>query len=173
MALAISNLPFLSSSFSSRMQARTGNGNSWGLSSLSSQFQVVSRLQDNNGRGGGRVWRRRKLTKKDDMLRYKLERVPFLEEEIRKIREGGKLLTMDIHRLLLSEDNRFDFVNEVAAEANELVETNMDEYGGKKKAILQVLSDRVTDTTGFYRPDAYAESDPFKPGPNYLKEEFT
>lgn len=111
-------------------------------------------------------------TKKDELLQYKLERVPFLEEQVRKIREGGKLLTMDIERLLLSEDNRFDFINEVAAEATEYVENNRDEYGGGKKAILHVLSNRVNDM-GFYRPEAYAESDPFKPGPGYLKEEFT
>lgn len=111
-------------------------------------------------------------TKKDDMLRYKLERIPFLEEQVRKIKETGKILTMDIERLLLSEDNRFDFVNEVAAEAIEYVENNRDEYGGKKKAILHVLSNRVNDA-GFYRPDAYEESDPYKPGPDYLKEEFT
>nr|XP_024931647.1 protein PLASTID TRANSCRIPTIONALLY ACTIVE 7 isoform X2 [Ziziphus jujuba var. spinosa] len=111
-------------------------------------------------------------TKKDDMLDYKMERVPFLEEQVRKIQEGGKLLTMDIERLMLSEDNRFDFVNEIAAEANEYVESNRDEYGGSKKAILHVLSNRVNDS-GFYRPEAYAESDPFKPGPSYLKEEFT
>ncbi|XP_031288321.1 protein PLASTID TRANSCRIPTIONALLY ACTIVE 7, partial [Pistacia vera] len=125
----------------------------------------------NNGRGR-QVGRRRKLSKKDDMLRYKMERIPFLEEQVRKIKEGGKLLTMDIERLLLSEDNRFDFVNEVAAEAKEYVESNRDEYGGKKKAILHVLSNRVNDL-GFYRPDAYEETDPFKPGPTYLKEEFT
>ncbi|WCJ27590.1 plastid transcriptionally active7 [Euphorbia peplus] len=88
--------------------------------------KVCCQLQSNN-----RVWRRRKLTKKDDMLRYKLERIPFLEEQVRKVKEGGKLLTMDIERLLLSEDNRFDFVNEVAAEATEYVEKNRDEYGGK------------------------------------------
>lgn len=106
------------------------------------------------------------------MLRYKLGRTPFLEERIRKVREEGKLLTMDIERLLLSEDNRFDFVNEVAAEANEYVESNRDEYGGKKKAILHVLSNRMNDA-GFYRTEAYQESDPYKPGPGYLKEEFT
>ncbi|KAK4789508.1 hypothetical protein SAY86_016812 [Trapa natans] len=111
-------------------------------------------------------------TKKDDMLVNHIERVPFLEEQVRKIKEGGKLLTMDIERLLLSEDNRFDFINEVAAEANEYVKNNRDEYGGTKKAILHVLSNRVNDS-GFYRPDAYVESDPFKPGPGYLKEEFT
>lgn len=110
--------------------------------------------------------------KKDDMLVNQIERVPFLEEQVRKIKEGGKLLTMDIERLLLSEDNRFDFINEVAAEANEYVENNRDEYGGTKKAILHVLSNRVNDS-GFHRPEAYAESDPFKPGPGYLKEEFT
>lgn len=111
-------------------------------------------------------------SKKDDMLRYKMERIPFLEEQVRKIREGGKLLTMDIERLLLSEDNRFDFVNEVAAEATKYVESNRDAYGGKKKAILHVLSNRMNDL-GFYRPDAYEETDPFKPGPTFLKEEFT
>ncbi len=106
------------------------------------------------------------------MLRYKLGRVPFLEEQERKIKESGKELTMDIERLLLSEDNRFDFVNEVAAEANEYVENNRDEYGGKKKAILHVLSNRLNDA-GVSRQDAYEESDPYKPGPNYMKEFYT
>lgn len=110
--------------------------------------------------------------KKDDVLDYRLERVPFLEEQVRKIKDGGKLLTMDIERLLLSEENRFDFVNEVAAEAKEYVENNRDEYGGSRKAIFHVLSNRVNDA-GFYRPEAYVESDPFKPGPGYLKEEQT
>ncbi|PRQ60472.1 hypothetical protein RchiOBHm_Chr1g0381631 [Rosa chinensis] len=132
--------------------------------------QVISGEQR---KGKGRsVWRRRKLTKKDDMLRYKMERVPFLEEQVRKVKDGGQLMGMDIERLLLSEDNRFDFVNEIAAEANEYVENNRDEYGGKKKAILQVLSNRVNDA-GFYRPEAYEESDPFKPGPSWLKEFYT
>ena len=54
---------------------------------------------------------------KEDTLQYKMERVPFREEQVRKIREQGKLLTMDIEQLLLSEDNWFDFVNKVAAEA--------------------------------------------------------
>lgn len=103
------------------------------------------------------------------MSRYYIDRVPFLEEKVRKIQEGGQLLTMDIERLLLSEDNRFDFVNEVAAEAKEYVENNRDEYGGNKKAIFHVLSNRVNDA-GFYRPDAYMESEPYKPGPGYLKE---
>ncbi|KAK6926028.1 hypothetical protein RJ641_007747 [Dillenia turbinata] len=137
--------------------------------------QKISQSQNNRGgRGGGggrRVWRRRKLMKKDDMLQYAPDRVPFLEEQVRKIHETGKLLTMDIERLLLSEENRFDFVNEVAAEAKEYVENNRDEYGSKK-AILHVLSNRINDA-GFYRPEAYMETDPFKPGPTYLKEEQT
>ncbi|KAF7830735.1 protein PLASTID TRANSCRIPTIONALLY ACTIVE 7 [Senna tora] len=143
--------------------------NSW-----SPNFSVKSQLMPQmrkDGRGR-RVWRRRKLIKKDEFLPYRMERIPFLEEQVRKINEQGKLLTMDIEKLLLSEDNRFDFVNEVAAEANDYVENNRDEYGGTKKAILHVLSNRVNDA-GFYRPEAYAESDPFKPGPDYLKEEFT
>ncbi|WZZ74923.1 hypothetical protein YC2023_086293 [Brassica napus] len=111
-------------------------------------------------------------TKKDDMLRYKLQRVPFVEEQVRKIQEVGKVMTMDIERLLLSEDNRFEFVNSVAAEATEYVEKNRDEYGGTKKAIFHVLSNRVNDL-GFDRPEAYAESDPYKPGPGYLKEYYT
>lgn len=103
------------------------------------------------------------------MSQGKLERTPFLEEQVRNIRDGGKLLTMDIERLLLSEDNRFDFVNEVAAEAKEYVENNRDEYGAKK-AIFHVLSNRMNDA-GIYRPEAYLETDPFKPGPGYLREE--
>ncbi|XP_038891427.1 protein PLASTID TRANSCRIPTIONALLY ACTIVE 7 [Benincasa hispida] len=137
-----------------------------------SPFQVVARKQRNGEGSGRRVWRRRKLTKKDDMSIYKMDRIPFLEEQVRKVKEQGKLITMDIERLLLSEDNRFDFVNEVAAEAKEYVESNRDEYGGSKKAILHVLSNRVNDA-GFYRPDAYAEDDPFKPGPHFLKQEYT
>ncbi|OMO93597.1 hypothetical protein COLO4_16795 [Corchorus olitorius] len=170
MAFAVSNAISISSPISPLLKPGSqGRTNSWRLNSnLGSR--VVSRLQSEGG--GRRVWRRRKLSKKDEMLQYKLERIPFLEEQVRKIREGGKLLTMDIHRLLLSEDNRFDFVNDVAAEAIEYVENNRDEYGGTKKAILHVLSNRVNDS-GFYRPDAYAESDPFKPGPSYMKEEFT
>lgn len=110
--------------------------------------------------------------KKDEFLEARMERVPFLEEQVRIINETGKLMTMDIEKLLLREENRFDFVNEVAAEANAYVESNRDEYGGSKKAILHVLSNRVNDA-GFYRPEAYAESNPFKPGPDFLKEEFT
>ncbi|XWS61347.1 hypothetical protein CRYUN_Cryun07bG0118500 [Craigia yunnanensis] len=171
MGFAISNPTCFSSSISPLLErARVRTNSSRLNTNLSSQPQVISGLQSEGG--GRRVWRRRKLAKKDEMLQYKLERVPFLEEQVRKIREGGKLLTMDIHRLLLSEDNRFDFVNDVAAEAKEYVESNRDEYGGTKKAILHVISNRVNDS-GFYRPDAYAESDPFKPGPTYLKEEFT
>ncbi|CBI27543.3 hypothetical protein VitviT2T_001379 [Vitis vinifera] len=162
--MALSSLPFVCSSPAPRIAV--GAGNSW-PPSFSVRSQVISQLQ-RDGRGR-RVWRRRKLTKKDDMLRYKMDRIPFLEEKVRKIQEGGKLLTMDIERLLLSEDNRFDFVNEVAAEAKEYVENNRDEYGGNKKAILHVLSNRVNDA-GFYRPDAYMESEPYKPGPGYLKE---
>uniref|UniRef100_A0A5B7C272 Protein PLASTID TRANSCRIPTIONALLY ACTIVE 7 n=1 Tax=Davidia involucrata TaxID=16924 RepID=A0A5B7C272_DAVIN len=167
-AMAISSLTFTGSLplHSPRIEVRAENP--WRLN-FSVRSQNISRSQNDDGRGGRRVWRRRKLKKKDDMLRYKLERVPFLEEQVRKIREGGKLLTMDIERLLLSEDNRFDFVNEVAAEAKEYVENNRDEYGAKK-AILHVLSNRMNDA-GFYRPEAYMESDPFKPGPGYLKEE--
>ncbi|XP_060203920.1 protein PLASTID TRANSCRIPTIONALLY ACTIVE 7 isoform X3 [Lycium barbarum] len=111
----------------------------------------------------------RSQTRKDDTLDAKMERIPFLEEQVRKIRDGGKLLTMDIHRLLLNEDNRFDFVNEIAAEAKQYVENNRDEYGAKK-AILHVLSNRMNDA-GVYRAEAYMESDPFKPGPGYLKDE--
>ncbi|GFY84058.1 plastid transcriptionally active7 [Actinidia rufa] len=88
---------------------------------------------------------------KDDPLQYKTERVPFLEEQVRKIREGGKLLTMDIERLLLSEDNRFDFVNGVAAEAKQYVEKNRDDYGAKK-AIFHVLSNRSDERCGVLSP---------------------
>ncbi|KAK7317111.1 hypothetical protein RJT34_01075 [Clitoria ternatea] len=133
--------------------------------------QMIPQMRK-EGRGGRRIWRRRKLIKKDEYLPYKMERVPFLEEQVRVIREQGKLMTLDIERLLLSEDNRFDFVNEIAAEANSYVESNRDEYGGEKKAIFHVLSNRMNDT-GIYRPDAYYEPDAFKPGPHYLREEFT
>lgn len=107
--------------------------------------------------------------KKDDMMDYAMVRVPFLEEQVRRIRETGEMMSMDIERLLLSEDNRFDFVNEVAAEAKRYVENNRDEYGAKK-AIHHVLSNRMNDS-GIYRPEAYLEDDPFKPGPGYLRRE--
>ncbi|KAL5738623.1 hypothetical protein ACOSP7_031384 [Xanthoceras sorbifolium] len=158
--MAVSALSFTSLSTSPRIM----------LKPQSCCFQVTSQLRD-EGRGR-RVWRRRQLSKKDDMLRYKMDRVPFLEEQVRNIREGGKLVSIDIERLLLSEDNRYDFVNEVAAEAIQYVESNRNEYGDKKKAILHVLSNRVNDL-GFPRPEAYEETDPFKPGPTFIKEEFT
>ncbi|PIN27106.1 hypothetical protein CDL12_00131 [Handroanthus impetiginosus] len=142
-------------------------GNRWRCNcAVRSQDDSNSR---NSGRSYRRVWRRRKLSKRDDMLDYKMERVPFLEEQVRKIRETGEILSMDIERLLLSEDNRYNFVNEVAAEAKQYVEKNRDEYGSKK-AILHVLSNRMNDA-GFYRPEAYMEDDPFKPGPGYLRLE--
>ncbi|XP_064951705.1 protein PLASTID TRANSCRIPTIONALLY ACTIVE 7-like isoform X1 [Musa acuminata AAA Group] len=123
-----------------------------------------------SGEGGNRrrIWRRRRLTKNDDKLRYKMDRIPFLEEQVRKIRENGKVMSMDIEKLMLSEENRFDFVNEVAAEATSYIEANRDEYGSKK-AILHVLSNRMNEA-GFERPEAYMEEDPFRPGPSYLKE---
>lgn len=86
---------------------------------------------------------------------------------MRKIRENGKIMSLDIERLLLSEENRFAFVNEVAAEAKARVERNRDEYGAKK-AVLHVLSDRMNEA-GFHRSEAYMETDPFKPGPTYLR----
>ncbi|XP_026656905.2 protein PLASTID TRANSCRIPTIONALLY ACTIVE 7 [Phoenix dactylifera] len=137
---------------------------------LSSTSRIFAKAQDGERKSGRRIWRRRKLTKKDDQLRYKMERVPFLEEQVRKVRENGKIISLDIERLMLSEENRFAFVNDVAAEATSYVENNRDEYGFKK-AILHVLSNRMNDA-GFYRPEAYMETDPFKPGPLYLREEF-
>ncbi|KAF9602494.1 hypothetical protein IFM89_028508 [Coptis chinensis] len=170
MAMGLSSLHFISSSqplllspFSSNAQFEARNGCCFNLS-ITAQEKYSS--SSNNQR---RVWRRRKLTKKDEKLGYKMERIPFLEEKVRKIREAGKLLTKDIERLLLSEENRFDFVNEVAAEAKEYMDNNRDEYGSKK-AILHVLSNRVNDA-GFSRPEAYMDPDPYKPGPGYLREE--
>ncbi|KMT15980.1 hypothetical protein BVRB_3g051630 [Beta vulgaris subsp. vulgaris] len=117
--------------------------------------------------GGRQVWRRRKLTKKDEFMEAKLERIPFLEEQMRKVHEGGGVLAGDIDRLMKSQDNRFEFVNEIAAEATAYVENNRDEYGDKK-AILHVLSNRMNDA-GFVRSEGYLETDPFLPGPTYLK----
>ncbi|XP_022984516.1 protein PLASTID TRANSCRIPTIONALLY ACTIVE 7-like isoform X1 [Cucurbita maxima] len=168
MTSPIPTLSFASPLFQ-RIQTRAGISHGF---NFPPRLQVAARKQRDGEGVGRRVWRRRKLTKKDEMSIFKMDRIPFLEEQVRKVKEQGKLITMDIERLLLSEDNRFDFVNEVAAEAKEYVENNRDEYGGSKKAILHVLSNRVNDA-GFYRPDAYAEEDPFKPGPHYLKQEFT
>ncbi|KAK6155568.1 hypothetical protein DH2020_009816 [Rehmannia glutinosa] len=166
--MAVFSATFISSScFHYLPKIEVKAENKWrSYCALRSQDSSNSR---NSGRSHRRVWRRRKLAKKDDMLDYGMERVPFLEEQVRKIKETGELLTMDIERLLLSEDNRFDFVNEVAAEAKQYVENNRDEYGSKK-AILHVISNRINDA-GFYRPDAYMEDDPFKPGPGYLRQE--
>ncbi|GAY57198.1 hypothetical protein CUMW_177580 [Citrus unshiu] len=118
--MATSTSAFISLSTLPRIDS--GAGVFRGLNLKSNCFQITSQLR-NDGRGR-RVWRRRKLSKKDDMLRYSVERIPFLEEQERKIKEGGKLLTMDIERLLLSEDNRYDFVNEIAAEATAYVKRN-------------------------------------------------
>ncbi|XP_072993239.1 protein PLASTID TRANSCRIPTIONALLY ACTIVE 7 [Typha latifolia] len=136
----------------------------------SSRSRISAKSQEGEGGSGRRIWRRRRLTKKDDKLRYKMDRIPFLEEQVRKIRENGKIISMDIEKLMLSEENRFAFVNEVAAEATSYIENNRDEYGSKK-AILHVLSNRMNEA-GFHRSEAYMEPDPFKPGPNYLKEGF-
>ncbi|CAI8598526.1 unnamed protein product [Vicia faba] len=149
------------------IELRAGNSRSPSFS-VNSQMIIQMRKES----GGRRIWRRRKMTKKDESLPFRMERIPFLEEQVRKIKDEGKLLQLDIEKLLLSEDNRYDFVNEIAAEASAYVESNTDEYGGEKKAILHALSNRVNDA-GFYRPEAYSESDPFKPGPHYLKEFFT
>ncbi|XP_017421063.1 protein PLASTID TRANSCRIPTIONALLY ACTIVE 7 [Vigna umbellata] len=162
--MAISINSFTLSSALPKMELRGGNSGLWISSQMMPQMKKEGR--------GRRVWRRRKLIKKDEYMEPKMERVPFLEEQVRKIREQGKLLTLDIERLMLSEDNRFEFVNEIAAEANEYVENNRDEYGGEKKAILHVLSNRMNDA-GIYRPEAYYEPDHFQPGPHYLREEFT
>uniref|UniRef100_A0A804QV41 Uncharacterized protein n=1 Tax=Zea mays TaxID=4577 RepID=A0A804QV41_MAIZE len=56
---------------------------------ISIRAQKKSNSDSGSSSGGGdvrtssgrRVWRRRKLTKEDDMLRYKLDRIPFLEEK--------------------------------------------------------------------------------------------
>ncbi|XP_074291727.1 protein PLASTID TRANSCRIPTIONALLY ACTIVE 7 [Silene latifolia] len=167
MSLSLSSLPFsplLHLSSSSKFQV--GQSNSRCLS-----FFIVSQGNSKSRKDGGshrQVWRRRKLTKKDPFLEAKLERVPFLEEQIRKTNEGGGLLSGDIDWLMKSQDNRFEFVNEIAAEATAYVNNNRDEYG-TKKAILHVLSNRMNEA-GFYRSEAYLETDPFKPGPDYLKE---
>ncbi|XP_057798795.1 protein PLASTID TRANSCRIPTIONALLY ACTIVE 7 isoform X2 [Salvia miltiorrhiza] len=165
--MALLTATFSSTSFShsfpvNRIELKPEN--KWRLCfAMKSQDSSSSR---NSGRSHRQVWRRRKLVKKD---KVRIDRVPFLEEQVRKIRESGELLTMDIERLLLSEDNRFDFVNEVAAEAKQYVENNRDEYGAKK-AILHVISNRMNDS-GVYRPEAYKEDDPFKPGPGFLRQE--
>ncbi|WVZ69127.1 hypothetical protein U9M48_017965 [Paspalum notatum var. saurae] len=124
---------------------------------------------DGRASSGRRVWRRRKLTKEDDMLRYKLDRIPFLEEKVRKVRENGKIVCLDINQLMLSQENRFAFTMEVAEEANAYLEKNRHEYG-LKKPILHVLSDRMNEA-GFSRPEGYLYPYPIKPGPYFIKEE--
>uniref|UniRef100_A0A3B6GUW5 Uncharacterized protein n=2 Tax=Triticum aestivum TaxID=4565 RepID=A0A3B6GUW5_WHEAT len=108
-------------------------------------------------------------TKEDDMLRYKLDRIPFLEEKVRKVRGNGKLVCLDINQLMLSQENRFAFTMEVAEEANAYLEKHRHEYG-LKKPILHVLSDRMNEA-GFSRPEGYLYPYPIKPGPYFIKEE--
>jgi hypothetical protein len=108
-------------------------------------------------------------TKEDDMLRYKLDRIPFLEEKVRKVRENGKLVCLDINQLMLAAENRFSFTMEVAEEANAYLEKHRHEYG-LKKPILHVLSDRMNEA-GFSRPEGYLYPYPIKPGPYFIKEE--
>lgn len=103
------------------------------------------------------------------MLRYKLDRIPFLEEKVRKVRENGKIICLDINQLMLSQENRFAFTMEVAEEANAYLEKNRNEYG-LKKPILHVLSDRMNEA-GFSRPEGYLYPYPIKPGPYFIKEE--
>ncbi|WOH10948.1 hypothetical protein DCAR_0830425 [Daucus carota subsp. sativus] len=67
--------------------------------------------------------------------------------EVRKTREGGEIIAMDIERLVLSEENRLAFVNIFAAEAKEYVEKNRDDCCGEKKAIFHVLNYCVIDLT--------------------------
>ncbi|KAF6162940.1 hypothetical protein GIB67_021089 [Kingdonia uniflora] len=103
-------------------------------------------------------------------MRYKMERIPFLEEQVRKLKEAGKDLSIGIQKTpLFSEENRFYFVNDVAGEATKYVENNRDEYRFKK-TIMDVLSNRMNDAE-FYRSDGYMEPEPFKPGPTYLRKE--
>lgn len=87
---------------------------------------------------------------------------------MRKLREDGKDVILDLERLLLSEENKFDFVNEIIAEGNRFIENNPDEYIGKK-AVLHALSNRLNDA-GIYRPEAYYEPDPYKP-PGYIRDD--
>ncbi|CAK8567612.1 unnamed protein product [Lathyrus sativus] len=164
MALRVNS--FSLSSALPKIESRVGNYRSPSLS-VNSQMMIQMRKEG----GGRRIWRRRKMTKKDASLPHRMERTPFMEEQVRKIKDEGKLLLRDIDRLMLSEDNRYDFVNEIAAEANACVESNMDEYGGEKKALLHAFSNRMNEV-GSYRPDAYAEPDPGKPGPHYRREFF-
>ncbi|KAJ9539586.1 hypothetical protein OSB04_026092 [Centaurea solstitialis] len=130
-------------------------------SSLSSIQSKGTEHSHNGGAGSRRIWRRRKLTKKDELMTYRHERAPFLEEQIRDIWESGKLVMHDIERLKLWEENTFDFAIQLAAEANELVNKDKDAYGGKKKALLHAISNRMNDM-GFYRPEAYIRRDPLK-----------
>lgn len=96
-----------------------------------------------------------------------MERTPFLEEQVNKIKDGGQLVGLDVATLLMSEENRFDFVNEVAAEAIKYVENNPDEYL-EKKAVLHALTARLNDV-GISRPEAYYEPDPYQPDPESVR----
>ncbi|KAF7147656.1 hypothetical protein RHSIM_Rhsim03G0210700 [Rhododendron simsii] len=128
------------------------------------RFSVRSQAVSNSQNGGGsrrRVWRRRELKTRDPTLKYRMERTPFLEEQVRKLREDGKDVHLDLERLLLSEENKYDFVNEIIAEGNRCIENNPDEYVGKK-AVLHALSNRLNDA-GIYRAEAYYEPDPYRP----------
>ncbi|KAJ4780457.1 Plastid transcriptionally active 7 [Rhynchospora pubera] len=106
-----------------------------------------------------RVWRRRKLNRKDERVHWDEGRALFLEEQVNKARESDKHICFDIDMLLLSEENRFDFVNEVIAEANELLDKDEDAYGSKKP-IYHALTNRINGM-GYDCPEAYLQPDPY------------
>ncbi|KAJ4842331.1 hypothetical protein Tsubulata_034920 [Turnera subulata] len=121
------------------------------FTSAPQKLQITAELE--NKGSNKRVWRRRKLTKVD-LQKLREARIPFLDERVR-IRDGPKLWGRDISILLRSEDSRYAFVNDVVAEAAEYEDNNPGGYGGKKKSILHVLSNRMNDA-GIPRPEAYA-----------------
>ncbi|KAJ1689363.1 hypothetical protein LUZ63_013518 [Rhynchospora breviuscula] len=123
-------------------------------------FSVSVRAQGGEERRKvNRVWRRRKLNRRDERVHWDEGRALFLEEQINKARDTDKHICFDIDTLLLSEENRFDFVNDVIAEANELLDKDEDAYGSKKP-VYHALTNRINGM-GYDCPEAYLQPDPF------------
>eukprot|EP01018_Ginkgo_biloba_P024101 Gb_37961 [translate_table: standard] len=132
-----------------------------GISRLSVKAISDSQNPEPGRTSGKQTWRRRRLQKRDKLWEQRERRLPFLEEQVRKIKEDGKLVLADSDLLMKQADNPFEFVMDIAAEATEQLVNNPDAFV-TTKPILKVISDRMNDA-GYDRPDGYVEDDPFKP----------
>ncbi|XP_078152382.1 plastid transcriptionally active7 [Carex rostrata] len=124
-------------------------------------FSVSVRAQG-GGEGGNvnRVWRRRKLKRKDRFGGGHQVPTLFLEERMNRIKYDDVHINHDINKIMLSAENRFEVVNEVIDEANKLLDKDPDAYGGRKKPVYHALTNRLNGE-GYTRHEAYIEPSPF------------